>query len=90
MSMSKNRLPQSESKPGQAPALLGLALDGNDGHTRLTRSKDFMLAGGSEETHGMMRETVIRVTEKLDNRGKSLRNVSPEELRDTFNDVLSK
>jgi hypothetical protein len=87
--MSKNRLPQSQSKPAQGPALLGLALDGNDGHTRLTRSKDFVLAGGSEETHSVMRETVIRVTEKLDHRGKSLRDVSPEELRDTFNDVLS-
>ena len=83
---SKNRLPQSN--PPQPPALLGLAFDAEDGHKRLTRSKDFILAGGSEETHGMMRETVIRVTEKLDKRGKSLRNVSAEELRDTIHDVL--
>ncbi len=83
----KNRLPAS--KPSPKPALLGLAFDAEDGHKRLTRAKDFVLAGGSEETHGMMRETVIRVTEKLDDRGKSLREVSAEELRDTFDDVLS-
>jgi hypothetical protein len=69
--------------------LLGVALDAADGHTRLTRSSDFLLAGGSEETHGLMRETVIRVTEKLGDRGKSLRDVTTDELRDTFDDVLS-
>lgn len=83
----QNRLPAS--KPSSDPVLLGLAFDAEDGHKRLTRAKDFVLAGGSEETHGMMRETVIRVTEKLDDRGKSLRDVSGEELRDTFDDVLS-
>ncbi|WP_425396965.1 hypothetical protein [Aeoliella sp.] len=78
------------AKPdGQNPVLLGLAFDADDGHKRLTRAQDFVLAGGSEETHGMMRETVIRVTEKLDHRGKSLREVSAEELRDTLEDVLS-
>ncbi len=83
----KNRLPQSKSP--NAPVLLGLAFDAEDGHKRITRSSDFLLAGGSEETHGMLRETVIRVTEKLDSRGKSLRDVSGEELRDTLADVLS-
>lgn len=71
------------------PVLLGLAFDAEDGHKRLTRSRDFCLAGGSEETHGMMREVVIRVSEKLEDRGRSLRTVSAEELRDTFQDVLS-
>ena len=84
--MSKNRLPQKQSQQG--PVLLGLALDAEDEQKRITRSKDFVLAGGSEESHGMMRETVIRVTEKLDQRGKSLRNVSAEELQDTFHDVI--
>lgn len=84
---SKNRL--TPSQPPAGPVLLGLAFDADDGHKRLTRSKDFVLAGGSEETHGLMREVVVRVTEKLDSRGKSLRTVSAEELRDTFGDVLS-
>ncbi len=83
---ANNRLPVPEPRSG--PVLLGLAFDADDGHKRLTRSRDFVLAGGSEDTHSVMRETVIRVTEKLDQRGKSLRNVSAEELRDTLHDVL--
>lgn len=85
---NRNRLPNKTPSTSN-PSLVGLAFDAEDGHKRLTRSKDFVLAGGSEETHDTMRETIIRVTEKLDNRGKSLRNVSAEELRDTFHDVQS-
>ena len=32
--------------------LLGLGLDGKDGHTRITTGENFKLVGGSEETHG--------------------------------------
>lgn len=85
--MPTNRLPQRQNP--QTPVLVGLALDAQDGHKRLTRARDFVLAGGSEETHSVMRETVIRVTEKLEGRGKTLREVSAAELRDTFQDVLS-
>ena len=31
--------------------LLGLAFDADDGHKRITRGKNFLLAGGSDETH---------------------------------------
>jgi hypothetical protein len=67
--------------------LLGLAFDAHDGHKRITRGKDFLLAGGSEQTHGMMRETIIKVNEELDARGLQLRDVSPEQLRDLLNDA---
>lgn len=69
--------------------LLGLAFDATDGHKRLTRGKNFLLAGGSDETHSQMRETIIKVTERLDNSGRTLTDVTGEELRDLFNDVQS-
>jgi hypothetical protein len=69
--------------------LLGLAFDAEDGHKRITRGKNFLLAGGSEQTHGHMRETFVRVTEQLDNRGLDLADVSVDELRDMLNDALS-
>lgn len=69
-------------------AVLGLAFDAQDGHKRLTRGKDFVLAGGSEETHGRMQETMIKVTERLQDRGKRIADASPQELRDTFVDVV--
>ena len=67
--------------------LLGLAFDAEDGHKRITRGKNFLLAGGSEQTHGMMRETIIKVNEELDSRGLQLGDVSPDELRDLLNDA---
>jgi hypothetical protein len=69
-------------------ALVGLAFDADDGHKRITRGDNFLLCGGSEETHGVMRETAIKVNEELSNRGKRLEDVSHHELRDIFHDVL--
>jgi hypothetical protein len=67
--------------------LLGLAFDADDGHKRITRGNNFLLAGGSEETHGFMRETIIKVNEELDARGLDLADVTPDELRDLLNDA---
>jgi hypothetical protein len=67
--------------------LLGLAFDAKDGHKRITRGPNFLLAGGSEETHGLMRDTIIRVNDELDARGLELSDVSAHELRDLLNDV---
>ncbi len=79
---------QKSSKP--KTSLLGLALDNDDGHTRLTRGKNFALLGGSQESHAQMQETVIKVNERLDQRGKRLEDVSPVELRDLIHDVIDR
>jgi hypothetical protein len=70
-------------------ALLGLAFDAKDGHKRITRGENFLLAGGSEETHLLMRETILKVNDCLDERGLDLADVSAEELRDILNDSQS-
>jgi hypothetical protein len=62
--------------------LLGLGLDAHDGHTRITRGKNFFLAGGSQETHARMQETAVKINEHLDRKGKRLEDVSVGELRD--------
>ena len=69
--------------------ILGLAFDAEDGHKRITRGKNFFLAGGSEETHGVMRETMIKVNENLDARGQRLSDVSVNELRDMIDEARS-
>lgn len=81
--MSENRLPKAR----KTAALLGLAFDAGDGHSRITRGQNFVLAGGSEETHGRMRETIIKVNERLDERGLDLADVSADQLRDLLNDA---
>lgn len=78
--------PAPEPKPPSA-ALLGLAFDHQDGQKRLTRGKNFLLCGGSQETHAVMQETAIKINEQLDRRGKRLEDVSVRELRDICHDV---
>ena len=63
----------------KSAALLGLGLDNTDGHTRLTRADNFVLYGGSEETHARMQETAIKFNEQLEKRAKRLEDVSPRE-----------
>jgi hypothetical protein len=68
-------------------ALLGVAFDADDGHTRLTRGKNFLLAGGSEETHSVMQETAAKINEHLDRKGQRLADASVAELRDICESV---
>jgi hypothetical protein len=84
----KSRLPAEQPRTADA-ALLGLAFDADDGHKRLTRGPNFLLAGGSHETHGQMQETAIKVNEHLDRKGKRLADVSIHELRDIVGEIQS-
>jgi len=70
-------------------ALLGLAFDAEDGHKRITRGPNFLLAGGSQETHGVLQETAVKINEHLDRKGKQLSEVSPGEFRDIVEDIRS-
>ena len=60
--------------------LLGVGLDNEDGHKRLTSAEQFTIVGGSDETHGRMTETVIKTFEELKSRGKKLEAVEAQEL----------
>lgn len=77
----------ARSKKVKSAALLGLGLDAADGQTRITRGKNFLLYGGSAETHAEMQETAIKLNEHLDRRGKRLEEVSVRELRDIFQEL---
>ena len=70
--------------------LLGVGLDGKDGHTRITKGEDFVLFGGSAETHEKMQDFTIRLTEKLQKKGKRIRDAEPKEIRDIAEDLDSK
>lgn len=66
--------------------LLGLGLD-SDGHKRVTRGENFLLAGGTAETHEAMTEKAIKINEKLAARGKRLETVSRHEFDDIAQEV---
>lgn len=81
-----SKTPKNSKKRGRPKAvvlgLLGLGLDGKDGHVRITKGEHVFLLGGSEETHGKMQEFTIRLEERMKARGKTYGDVSPRELRD--------
>ena len=64
----------------RAAHLLGVGLDNEDGHQRITQGEQFTLVGGSEQTHDRMTETIVKTFEALKAGGKRLQNVEPQEL----------
>ena len=62
--------------------LLGLGLDSQDGHVRVTRAENFRLIGGSHDTHEGMQEKCIKFNEKLDTRRKRIEDLERQEFID--------
>ena len=69
-----------KKKRAARAALLGVGLDNQDGHKRITTGEQFAIVGGSQETHDRMTETVVKTFEELKTRGKHLHQVEPGEL----------
>ncbi len=66
--------------------IVGVGLD-SDGHKRITTGPNFALLGGSQETHEVMTEKVIKINEKLLAKGKQLDDVTAEEFADLAHSV---
>lgn len=67
--------------------LLGVGLDNQDGHKRITKGENFCLVGGSEETHESMTETAVKFNEKLSRKGKTLDDLSRDEFLDMMQEA---
>ena len=59
--------------------LMGFGLD-SDGHARVTRGEDYVLLGGSENTHGRMQDEVERFRDVLQRMGTDLQRASTDEV----------
>ena len=83
-----NRLKKSTSnqQKNTSAQLIGVGLDHKDDHKRITKAERFVIAGGSQETHERMTETIIKTFETLDRKGKKLVEVEPNELKDIIKD----
>jgi hypothetical protein len=75
-----------KKRPRRKALILGLGLD-SDGHKRLTTGPNFVLAGGSEETHEVMTEKAIKINERLAAKGKQLEDVTHDEFDDIAHSV---
>jgi hypothetical protein len=71
-------------------AILGVGLDGADGHQRVTRSEEMLLVGGSSETHERMQETAIRFAEVLEKRGRKLQDTPANEVVELLGEAIGR
>lgn len=60
--------------------LLGIGLDNEDGHKRITQAEKFSIVGGSQETHEKMTETVVKTFEDIKKVGKTLETIENQRL----------
>jgi len=65
--------------------LMGLGLDRDpDGHARITKGDDFLLLGGSDETHEAMQDQVERFQHSLKKLGTSFQHATEVEMREAM------
>lgn len=61
-------------------SIVGLGLDGTDGHLRFTEGENFKIHEGSDESHALMQDLCIRINQELAQRGVSLEHLSRAEF----------
>ena len=79
--MSKDsRKPARKKRQPKLGGIIGVGLDNEDGHKRITTGDQFVLLGGSQDTHERMTETMVKTFEELKRRDKRIETVDPREL----------
>lgn len=81
---------KSQEKTGETVGLIGLGFDNQDEHQRITKGEDFLLVGGSQETHERMQDVAIHLTEALKTKGKRLHDACMEEVVDLMQRALDR
>jgi len=81
---------KKENNERRIIGFLGIGLDNEDGHQRLTQNEHFLLVGGSGETHERMQDTAMRFTRALRRRGKALEETALEEVIEIFHETYDK
>ncbi len=81
---------KSKKQNVEIVGLIGVGLDNRDEHKRITKGEDFLLVGGSEETHGRMQDVAIRVAESLQDKGKRLSDACAEEVIDLVRKAMER
>ena len=80
----------ARARKPEVVGFVGLGLDNADGHKRVTQSEEFLLVGGSQETHEKMQDVAIHFTESLQDRGKRLQDAEPEEVVDLLRAAMDR
>ncbi|MBM3853581.1 MAG: hypothetical protein FJ399_10545 [Verrucomicrobia bacterium] len=75
-----SKRPAPRKRRQKIAGILGVGLDNEDGHKRITTGEKFVLVGGSQDTHEQMTETMVKTFEELRRRDRPLEEVEPQEL----------
>ena len=62
--------------------LLGVGFDSSDEHVRITKGKNHDILMGSDECHEFLQDLCARIEAGLEEQGKSLDDISPDEFTD--------
>ena len=81
---------KTKEKTTETVALFGVGLDNRDEHKRITTGEEFLLVGGSQETHERMQDVAIQVTEALKNKGKRLQDAELQEVFDLVHKAMDR
>jgi hypothetical protein len=87
VSKDSSKPTRKKRRPAKDAGILGVGLDNQDGHKRITTGDQFVLVGGSQETHERMTETMVKTFEELKKRHKRLETVDPRELGEIIHRV---
>jgi hypothetical protein len=82
--------PTDKAQDETIAGFLGLGLDNEDEHKRITRTDNFLLVGGSAETHERLQDTAVHFNEALEKRGKTLQEASVEEALDLLRRAMDR
>jgi len=83
-----SRIPEQHNRKAKVRGLLGVGLDGKDGHKRITRGEKFAIVGGSADTHERMTEGVVKTMEHLQRKGRELEDAEPREIAELLRENL--
>ena len=78
---------KDHEEPLGIKGMLGVGLDNDDGHKRITRGPNFYLVGGSQRTHEHMQSIAIRFNEKVDERDKRLEDINARDLSEIVEEL---
>ena len=81
---------KSKETKTEVVGLIGVGLDNQDEHKRITKGEEFLLVGGSEETHERMQDVAIHVTESLKHKGKRLQDACVDELIELMHKAMDR
>jgi hypothetical protein len=82
------RRTSKRTEGAEVVGFVGVGLNNQDEHKRITQSEHFVLLGGSEETHERMQDTVLRFEEALKRTGKPLSETPPEKAVDLLREAM--